>query len=215
MMAHTTSFARTVRLLVLAASAALGAGSVVAEKPPWAGGEGKGRAEGPPGQMKKQHRDDRGDRGERWHRDEQRRPHVAQRERDRRDMRQPPVAVRPGSYFNDGQRRYVRQWYGDQYRAGRCPPGLAKKNNGCMPPGQAKRWRVGHVLPASVTYYAVPQPVLVQLGPPPAGYRYVRVADDILLLSLGTRMVIDAITNLGGFLSRAPDQMIGVDAAAP
>ncbi|MCE5972919.1 excinuclease ABC subunit A [Sinirhodobacter sp. WL0062] len=25
-----------------------------------------------------------------------------------------------------------------------CPPGLAKKNNGCMPPGQVKhRWRVG------------------------------------------------------------------------
>jgi opacity protein-like surface antigen len=27
---------------------------------------------------------------------------------------------------------------------GSCPPGLAKKNNGCMPPGQAKRmYRVG------------------------------------------------------------------------
>jgi hypothetical protein len=25
------------------------------------------------------------------------------------------------------------------YGAGGCPPGLAKKNNGCMPPGQAKK----------------------------------------------------------------------------
>jgi hypothetical protein len=25
------------------------------------------------------------------------------------------------------------------YRAGGCPPGLAKKNNGCLPPGQAKK----------------------------------------------------------------------------
>ena len=26
---------------------------------------------------------------------------------------------------------------------GGCPPGLAKKHNGCMPPGQAKKLRVG------------------------------------------------------------------------
>ena len=25
------------------------------------------------------------------------------------------------------------------YRDGGCPPGLAKKNNGCLPPGQAKK----------------------------------------------------------------------------
>ena len=25
------------------------------------------------------------------------------------------------------------------YGSGRCPPGLAKKNNGCLPPGQAKK----------------------------------------------------------------------------
>jgi hypothetical protein len=29
------------------------------------------------------------------------------------------------------------------YGAGGCPPGLAKKNNGCLPPGQAKKFRVG------------------------------------------------------------------------
>lgn len=30
------------------------------------------------------------------------------------------------------------------YQAGRnCPPGLAKKNNGCLPPGQAKKLGVG------------------------------------------------------------------------
>lgn len=26
---------------------------------------------------------------------------------------------------------------------GHCPPGLAKKNPPCIPPGQAKKWRVG------------------------------------------------------------------------
>jgi hypothetical protein len=33
------------------------------------------------------------------------------------------------------------------YRRGHCPPGLAKKHNGCMPPGQAKKWQIGHQLP--------------------------------------------------------------------
>jgi len=37
------------------------------------------------------------------------------------------------------------------YGAGGCPPGLAKKNNGCLPPGQAKKlynigqhWPIGY-----------------------------------------------------------------------
>ena len=35
--------------------------------------------------------------------------------------------------------------YGVGYGVGGCPPGLAKKNNGCLPPGQAKKlYGVGH-----------------------------------------------------------------------
>jgi Ni/Co efflux regulator RcnB len=36
----------------------------------------------------------------------------------------------------------------------------------------------------------------VQLGAPPAGHRYVRVATDILLIAVGTGMVVDAIEDL-------------------
>ena len=39
----------------------------------------------------------------------------------------------------DRDRNVVRTYYRTEYAAGRCPPGLAKKNNGCLPPGQAKR----------------------------------------------------------------------------
>jgi len=36
------------------------------------------------------------------------------------------------------------------YGVGGCPPGLAKKHNGCMPPGQAKKlYRVGQRFPLS------------------------------------------------------------------
>ena len=185
------------RLGVAMLAATLGAGAAWAEKPDWAGG-GKGRGDGPPGQMKKRDRD------ERWQqRDDDRGRRIERERRDRHhagDRRAPAVVIAPGSYFDDGQRRYVHQWYGQQYRAGHCPPGLAKKNNGCLPPGQAKKWRVGHALPAGVVYYPVPQPVVVQLGVPPAGYRYVRVANDILLMAIGSRMVVDAITDLGRIL---------------
>ncbi len=99
--------------------------------------------------------------------------------------------------FADQQRLIVRDYYGDQFKSGRCPPGLAKKNNGCQPPGQAKKWERGRPLPRDVVYYDVPQALVVKIGIPPAGHKYVRVAGDILLIAIGTAMVIDAIENLG------------------
>jgi len=66
-----------------------------------------------------------------------------------------------------------------------------------MPPGQAKKWRIGRPLPRDVVFYSLPQPLVVELGPPPAGYRYVCVAADILLITLGSGIVTDAIQDLG------------------
>ena len=50
-----------------------------------------------------------------------------------------------GGYFSDDHRTVVRNYYSEQFRVGRCPPGLAKKNNGCMPPGQARKWNIGQL----------------------------------------------------------------------
>ena len=100
-------------------------------------------------------------------------------------------------HFEDRHYVVVNEYYAEHYRGGRCPPGLRKKNNGCMPPGQAKKWKVGRPLPRDVVYYEVPQPLVVQIGPPPSGYRYVRVSGDILMLAIGTGIVVDAIQNLG------------------
>lgn len=107
------------------------------------------------------------------------------------------VNVQIGGYFTDTQRRAVVDYYEPQFRAGKCPPGLAKKNNGCLPPGQAKQWRKGYPLPQDVVYYPVPNSVSVRLGLPPEGHKFVRVATDILLIAVGTGMVIDAIDDLG------------------
>jgi hypothetical protein len=108
------------------------------------------------------------------------------------------VNVRVDVRIGEPQRVVVRDYYVTEIRAGHCPPGLAKKHNGCLPPGQAKKlWAVGRPLPPQVIFYELPPPLVVQLGPPPRGYRYVRIANDVLLIALGSGMVVDAIADLG------------------
>lgn len=96
--------------------------------------------------------------------------------------------------FPPGDAVAVRDYY-----AGRdfCPPGLAKKNNGCLPPGQAKKWRVGQPLPRDVVFHDLPRDLLGRLAPAPTGYRYVRVENDILKIVNGTGVIADVIANLG------------------
>ncbi len=98
--------------------------------------------------------------------------------------------------IDDRDRDLIRSYYGDQFRAGNCPPGLAKKNNGCMPPGQAKKWAIGRPLPRDLTYYDLPRDLVVRLRPPGEGYKYVRAAADVLLIAVATMVVIDAIEDL-------------------
>lgn len=109
---------------------------------------------------------------------------------------QPAPQVSIGNYFQEAQRQAVSSYYGKQQAAGHCPPGLAKKNNGCLPPGQAKQWQRGQVLPATVVRYPVPPEVLRRIGNPPPGYQFIRVANDILLIAVGSQMVVDAIEDL-------------------
>lgn len=66
-----------------------------------------------------------------------------------------------------------------------------------MPPGLVKNWALGQQLPREVIFHNLPAQLATQLGQPPAGHRYVRVADDILLIKSRTGLVIDAIPGLG------------------
>jgi hypothetical protein len=97
----------------------------------------------------------------------------------------------------DRDRNAVYTYYRSDFAAGNCAPGLAKKNNGCLPPGQAKKlWAIGQPLPGTVVFYPLPGPLLMQLTPAPSGYQYVRVANDILLMAVGTRLITAAIADL-------------------
>lgn len=112
----------------------------------------------------------------------------AQRSRERR-------VVHPR--FSTHQRDFVHNYYRHEMQRGRCPPGLARKGSSCYPPGHAKRWRIGHRLPRDVIFYNLPHRIAADLGPPPRGYRYVRVSNDILLIAIGTGLVVDALQDLG------------------
>lgn len=107
-----------------------------------------------------------------------------------------PIYLAPGHYFTDQQREQVRSFYARRFRHGRCPPGLAKKHDGCMPPGQLPQWKLGQPLPEGLTAYPVSQKLTSMLGQPPRGYRYVRVANDLLVIASASRVVVDAIQDI-------------------
>src|SRR3954466_15476357 len=71
--------------------------------------------------------------------------------------------------FIDTQRETARSYFANEHGRGKCPPGLAKKNNGCLPPGQAKkRYVVGHPLPRGIIVEDLPGELSVRIGPAPA-----------------------------------------------
>jgi Ni/Co efflux regulator RcnB len=169
------------RALIVALVGMLAAGPALAEKPSWAGG-GKGE---------KGHGSERSEGSDRQH----------GQDRDHGDGESQgnngPDRRAAAQHFDDQHRLVVREYFDGQFQSGRCPPGLAKKHNGCMPPGHARKWAMGRPLPRNVIFYEVPQPLVVQIGLPPRGYRYVRVAGDILMIATGTALVVDAIQDLG------------------
>ena len=116
---------------------------------------------------------------------------------DSSSRRRRKEATRKKGHFLDSQRTVLREYYAAQYRAGQCPPGLIKKYKACLPPGQAKKWVIGQPLPREVVFYPLPPAVVEHLGPPPAGHHYARVANDILLIAVGTGLVTDAIQDWG------------------
>jgi Ni/Co efflux regulator RcnB len=180
-------------LYVVGGAMVLSGCAVVAEAP-GSSGQNMGRERQERRDDDRRDRDDdrRGDKHDkkRGDRDDDRR---GGRDDDRRGGGSVQVTV--GGYFGERQRSDAYAYYGQPPRA-HCPPGLAKKNNGCQPPGQAKKWKLGQPLPRDIGYRPIEPELRVRIGIPPAGYEYVRVAQDILMIAVGTAIVMDAIEDL-------------------
>ena len=114
----------------------------------------------------------------------------AKKDKDKGKGKAAPAVV----VFHDDDRNAARQYYTEKHGPGNCPPGLAKKNNGCLPPGQAKkRYVVGQRLPRTVVLVDAPADLIVRLRPLSPGYRYVVVDGDVVKLAVATRLVVDVI----------------------
>ena len=61
-----------------------------------------------------------------------------------------------------------------------CPPGLAAKNNGCLPPGIAKRYTIGEPLPEDVPYELITDLELYDLLPPDGDWLYYLVDGEFI-----------------------------------
>jgi len=91
----------------------------------------------------------------------------------------------------------VYAYYRDEIAADRCPAGLVKKNNVCAASVPAKQaWKMDQPLPDGVTGEALPAALIAKLSPSPAGYQYLRVDNDILIVGVGTRSVAALVADL-------------------
>lgn len=168
--------------------------TALADKPEWAGrgddGDGEksykhGNKHGNKHRQGEDREGDDDDRSERY------------RNHDRYQTNGGNIEISIGGYFGETQRTETREYYRERVRSGHCPPGLAKKRNGCMPPGHSREWVIGETLPQDVKYVPIDPAIKIRLGIPPAGHQFVRVASDILLIAVGTGLVVDAIQDLG------------------
>ena len=94
-------------------------------------------------------------------------------------------------------RQAVYAYYRDEIAAGRCPPPLVRRDKACHAPSPVRGpWRLDQALPDSVKAEAPPAALIVKLSPSPAGYQYMRVDNDLLLVGIGTRIVTAHVADL-------------------
>ncbi len=103
-------------------------------------------------------------------------------------------ADRPAKFSSHDRDIIVTYLNNNNVQVKKCPPGLAKKNPLCMPPGQYKKLVVGQPLTSDITWGRLPNGLLAQLPPPPANAYYGMVGNDVLLLSDKTRIILDIIS---------------------
>ncbi|HZC37499.1 MAG TPA: hypothetical protein VE221_02360 [Sphingomicrobium sp.] len=85
-----------------------------------------------------------------------------------------PAVAKPG--HGNGNGHWKDRGHG--YDGGGCPPGLAKKHNGCLPPGQAKKLYRGQRYPyrygVSYSYRRIPYDLRRRYGLNPYDRYYYR-----------------------------------------
>jgi Ni/Co efflux regulator RcnB len=106
-------------------------------------------------------------------------------------------AAEPRLVISKRDRDAIYSYYGIDQTSGGCPPGLSRDANGCLPPGGGRgSWAIGRRLSPSVLTYPLPAVLLGQISPPPRGYEYARVGNDVLILGFESRVVAAALAGI-------------------
>ncbi len=102
----------------------------------------------------------------------------------------PMSADAPG--FSAAQMQAARGYYAEEGHQGYAMP-QHNMRGGAMP---MARWQRGQALPKGAMAYPLPRPLILAIGTAPAGYHYVRIDRDILLVAETSGMVVDAIEDV-------------------
>ncbi len=106
--------------------------------------------------------------------------------------------VKLGGYFTEEHKLVARRYFAQYAKGKDCPEGMQRAGKACKSPVDGRYWAVGQPLQKAVETYRLPEQLVAQLPPPPAGYEYVRANDDILLVSKGMHLVMDMIQGVMG-----------------
>ncbi len=94
-------------------------------------------------------------------------------------------------------REAVYAYYRAEMAAGRCPLPLVRMSNACLAPSPGRsQWRLDQPLADNIKGEAPPAALIARLSPSPAGYHYVRVENDLLVVGVGTRIVAALVADL-------------------
>ncbi|MFO1084860.1 MAG: hypothetical protein U1E21_09870 [Reyranellaceae bacterium] len=113
----------------------------------------------------------------------------------------PPASQSPLPTLNmtvpQRDREAVYAYYRAEMAAGRCPLPLVKMSNACLAPSPGKAaWRLDQPLADGIKGEAPPAALIAKLSPSPAGYHYLRVENDLLVVGIGTRIVAALVADL-------------------
>lgn len=98
-----------------------------------------------------------------------------------------------GTHARTRPRTVVRTKAGNRYGVNACPPGLAAKGNGCLPPGQARKiFNVGQRIPTGYNFYTpysdIPMAYRDRYGIP-TGQQYIYRDQSVYVVDPTTNLV--------------------------
>jgi len=124
----------------------------------------------------------------------------------RGDAGAPSLAQAVAGALTEAEKQLISRYFQRQYDVwiATQSPNASKKSHGALPPGLAKKGTVAPGLaaqltrngrlPPGLTKHDLPDDLLAQLQPRPAGYEFVVVDDRVLLIETATSLILDVVT---------------------